>query len=87
MQKRALDKLQEIVAAHEGQRILIVTHTVVIKVLMAYFEERAMEKLWDLPYIYPTCLCRVDFTDGMAEILLHGDTSHYVRSTEDELFD
>ncbi|MNI09290.1 Phosphoserine phosphatase 1 [compost metagenome] len=87
VQKRALDKLQEIVAAHEGQRILIVTHTVVIKVLMAYFEERAMEKLWDLPYIYPTCLCRVDFTDGMAEILLHGDTSHYVRSTEDELFD
>ncbi|MNO22440.1 Phosphoserine phosphatase 1 [compost metagenome] len=87
VQKRALDKLQEIVAAHDGQRILIVTHTVVIKVLMAYFEARAMEKLWDLPYIYPTCLCRIDFTDGMAEILLHGDTSHYVKSVEDELFD
>ncbi|OKQ00027.1 histidine phosphatase family protein [Paenibacillus sp. P46E] len=87
VQKRALEKLQDIVAAHDGQHILIVTHTVVIKVLMAYFEERAMEKLWDLPYIYPTCLCRIDFTDGQAEILLHGDTSHYVNSVEDELFD
>lgn len=77
VQKRALDKLREIVEEHEGQNILIVTHTVVIKVLMAYFEERAMNKLWNLPYIYPTCLCKLEFTDGKAEILLHGDTSHY----------
>ncbi len=87
VQKRALDKLHEVVAEHDGQSILIVTHTVVIKVLMAYFEERAMENLWDLPYIHPTCLCRIDFTDGAAEILLHGDTSHYGNSVEDELFD
>ncbi|WP_245237729.1 histidine phosphatase family protein, partial [Paenibacillus ihuae] len=57
-----------------------VTHTVVIKVLMAYFEARAMDKLWELPYIYPTCLCRIDITDGVPEILLHGDISHYESS-------
>jgi phosphoserine phosphatase len=80
VQERALQKLLEIVDEHEGQTVLIVTHTVVIKVLMAHFEGRAMEQLWDLPYIYPTCLCRIDITDGVPEIVLHGDTSHYETS-------
>lgn len=74
---RALGKLQQILEEHEGQTVLIVTHSVVLKLLMAHFEGRALHKLWDLPYIYPTCLSRIDFTDGVAEILLHGDTSHY----------
>jgi broad specificity phosphatase PhoE len=77
VQTRALEMLQDILVNHQGETILIVTHSVVIKLLMAHFEERALPKLWDLPYIYPTCLCRIDFTDGVPEILLHGDTSHY----------
>ncbi|WP_340006422.1 histidine phosphatase family protein [Paenibacillus sp. FSL K6-0276] len=77
VQTRALEKLQEILTAHKGETILIVTHTVVIKLLMAYFEGRELPELWDLPYIYPTCLSKIDFTDGVPEILLHGDTSHY----------
>lgn len=80
VQARALEKLQDILAQHEGETVLIVTHTVVIKLLMAYFEGRVMQKLWDLPYINPTCLSRIDFTDGVPEILLHGDTSHYEQS-------
>lgn len=78
VQKRALGKLRELIDRHEGGTILIATHTVVVKVLMAYFEGRSMEKLWDLPYIHPTCLCRIDITNGVPEIVLHGDTSHYV---------
>lgn len=77
MQERALNKLLELVSRHEGETLLIVTHTVVIKVLMAHFEARPMNKLWDLPYIHPTCLCRIDIKDGVPEILLHGDISHY----------
>ncbi|MEK4848489.1 histidine phosphatase family protein [Paenibacillus sp. FSL H7-0756] len=80
VQERALGKLRELIDLHEAGTILIATHTVVVKVLMAYFEDRAMEKLWDLPYIHPTCLCRIDITDGEPEIVLHGDTSHYVTS-------
>ncbi|MCL6603376.1 MAG: histidine phosphatase family protein [Paenibacillus sp.] len=78
---RALNKLEEIRSIHEGESILIVTHTVVIKLLMAYFEGRPKNKLWDLPYIHPTCLCRIDFADGQAEILLHGDISHYDKNS------
>lgn len=83
VQGRALDKLRKIIDLHEGGTVLIVTHTVVIKVLMAYFEGRVMNKLWDLPYIYPTCLCRIDITDGVPEILLNGDTSHYETSVSE----
>lgn len=78
VQARALEKLQEILTVHQGETILIVTHTVVIKLLMAYFEERELPKLWNLPYIHPTCLSRIDFTEGAHQILMHGDTSHYV---------
>ncbi|TVX91863.1 histidine phosphatase family protein [Paenibacillus agilis] len=74
---RAVRKLNEIVSEHRGKSIVIVTHTVVVKVLMAYFEGRAMNKLWDLPYIHPACLCKVQFVGDEPSILLHGDISHY----------
>jgi len=77
VRSRALKKLEELLIKHKGESILIVTHTVVIKLLMGYFEGRAMTKLWDLPYIHPTCLSKIDFKDGTPEIMLHGDISHY----------
>ncbi|NUU60228.1 histidine phosphatase family protein [Paenibacillus agri] len=84
VQERALDRLAAIVDAHKGEAVLIVTHTVVIKLLMAYFEGRPLPKLWDLPYIHPTCLSRIDFTGDIPEIVLHGDISHY-ESNADEV--
>ncbi|NUU59387.1 histidine phosphatase family protein [Paenibacillus agri] len=77
VQARALHKLQDILEKHEGQSVLIVTHTITIKLLMAYFEGKAMKELWGLPEIHPTSLCRIDITDGIPDIVLHGDISHY----------
>jgi probable phosphoglycerate mutase len=77
---RALNKLQEILSRHEGQSVLIVTHTITIKLLMSYFEGKAMEELWGLPEIHPTSLCRIDIADGTPQIVLHGDISHYEAS-------
>ncbi|SDF79637.1 probable phosphoglycerate mutase [Fontibacillus panacisegetis] len=74
---RAVRKLNQIIADHQGKSILIVTHTVVVKLIMAYFEKRPMNKLWDLPYIHPACLCKVEITDNEYKIILHGDISHY----------
>lgn len=75
--ERALNKLEQIVAENTGKHILIVTHTVVLKLLMAHFEQRRLQDLWQLPYIYPACLCKVELTGTGAQILLHGDISHY----------
>ena len=75
--ERAVSKLEQLVAEHAGNHILIVTHTVVLKLLMAHFEQRRLQDLWQLPYIYPACLCKVEISEEGNQILLHGDISHY----------
>lgn len=77
--RRALAELTDIVASHRDRTVLIVTHTVVLKLLMAHFEGRPWNQLWDPPYIYPACLCQIQFpSDGSRpDIALHGDISHY----------
>ncbi|MGG3279867.1 histidine phosphatase family protein [Paenibacillus solani] len=74
---RAVNKLIDIIGSNPGASILLVTHTVVVKVLMAHFEGRSMDRLWDLPYIHPTCLSKIELTDEVPSIILHGDVSHY----------
>jgi broad specificity phosphatase PhoE len=74
---RAFAKLMEIVKLNKGKHILIVTHTVVIKLLMTYFEHRPLTQLWDPPYIHPVCLCHIRIENDEISILLHGDISHY----------
>lgn len=74
---RAISLLHDILRQHEGQSILIVTHTVVVKLLMAYFENRPLQNIWNLPFIYPACLCKVEVSERNHEIILHGDIGHY----------
>lgn len=76
VQKRAVSLIEEILRSHPEEKILIVTHTVVLKTLMAHFEGRPLERLWDPPYIPPACLNLVRVSGGKREILLHGDIGH-----------
>jgi probable phosphoglycerate mutase len=55
VQNRVLPELKDIVSNHIGTNILMVTHTVVVKILMAYFEGRALSDIWNPPYIHPAC--------------------------------
>ncbi|WP_020618655.1 histidine phosphatase family protein [Paenibacillus daejeonensis] len=77
VQARASAVLDEVLTAHRGQSVLIVTHTVVLKLLMARFEQRPLRDLWQLPYIYPACLCLIEGDEPNHTIVLHADTSHY----------
>lgn len=77
---RALHQLHEIINMNQGRAILMVTHTVVVKLLMAYFENRPMKDIWNPPYIYPACLCKIELELNQSKILLHGDISHYKES-------
>lgn len=56
---------------------LLVTHTITLKLIMAYFESRSLSKLWDSPYIYSASISMVEIKDRGWEIRLHGDISHY----------
>ncbi|GIP29405.1 phosphatase [Paenibacillus sp. J23TS9] len=75
--ERAVNKLHEIMSKNQGESILVVTHTVVIKLLMAYFEQRDLKSIWEPPYIHPTCLCQIEINEDNHSIILHGDMSHY----------
>lgn len=79
VQKRALISVNNVIKkhGHTDRNILFVTHTVTLKTIMAYFENREFDRLWDPPFIYDTSLSMIEFKDGKGTIALHGDISHF----------
>lgn len=88
VKNRVVPWLESLINIKEDINVLIVTHTVVVKILMAYFENRPMEKLWDFPYIHETSLSMVNIENDISTICFHGDISHYrdksYKSTKDD---
>lgn len=74
---RVIPKIKELLSHYKGKNILIVTHTVTLKLIMAYFENRPLEKLWDPPYIHEASLSLVEIKNKKHIIHLHADISHY----------
>ncbi|SDE43830.1 probable phosphoglycerate mutase [Paenibacillus sp. UNCCL117] len=74
---RSIGACKRIAETHAGKTILIVTHTVVVKLLMAYFENRPLKDIWNPPYIHPACLSKVVLHNDEMEIMMHGDTTHF----------
>ncbi len=77
VQNRAVACLDEIVQEHVEGNILVVTHAVVIKALLTYFEKREMKTLWSEPYIRQTSLSIIELCKGNYNVSLSGDISHY----------
>ena len=77
VQKRVLPKLSEIINKHTGSNILIVAHNVVIKIILAHFQDSPMADIWKLPPIKPASLSKVEIMDDIPKILLFGEISHY----------
>jgi len=77
VEKRALCVLKEIVEKYPAGDVLIVSHSIVVKLIMLHLEQRDIATLWHPPEIYPASLCQVTISEGQSEIFLYGDTSHY----------
>ncbi|MBD2865217.1 histidine phosphatase family protein [Paenibacillus oceani] len=79
LSERVIPALTELIAAHRGGTLLIVTHAVALKMMMAYFRGDPLKKLWQPPIIHPTALSKVvlDADRGDTAIEMLGDTSHY----------
>ncbi len=78
VQKRALKSINKIIDKNKNteRNILVVTHTITLKTIMAYFENRDFKNLWDAPFIYDTSLSLVEINNNRSKIILHGDISH-----------
>jgi broad specificity phosphatase PhoE len=75
---RALPVVREIVVAHPGERVLVVSHKATLRLLLSSllgFDARGYRDRLDQS---PACLNVVDFKDPVrARLMLFNDTSHY----------
>jgi len=76
VQERALRLINKIIRHKRSGNILIVTHGVTLKLIMAYFEKRSLENLWEPPYIQNTSVSHIQVEDEEPKIVLYANTSH-----------
>jgi broad specificity phosphatase PhoE len=74
---RVVPLLKRMLTVHNGESILIVTHTVPLKVIMSYFEDRPLARLWDPPFIHPASLSYITVDGNGFAIGKYGDMSHF----------
>lgn len=78
---RALPVVREIVSAHAGERVLVVSHKATLRLVLSSllgFDPRGYRDRLDQA---PACLNIVEFRDPVhARLMLFNDTSHYATS-------
>ena len=76
VKERVIQAIDEIINRHPQDCVLIVTHAIVVKTILAYFDHEPTQKLWNLPFIHPTSLSIIQTQNQTKKITLFGDTSH-----------
>ncbi|SCY56726.1 histidine phosphatase family protein [Alkaliphilus peptidifermentans] len=74
---RVSNEIEKIITEHYGKNILVVTHGVVLKALISYFENKEIKDLWSGAFMHSTCLNIVEIDNKERRFLLQGDISHY----------
>jgi probable phosphoglycerate mutase len=75
---RALPVVREIVVAHPGQTVLVVSHKATIRLLLASFLGFDLRGYRDRLDQAPACLNVIEFKDAVrARLMLFNDVSHY----------
>lgn len=75
---RVSNEIEKVILEHEGKNILIVTHAIVLKTLITYFENKEIKDLWTGKFMHSTCLNIVEIKNNSRAFILQGDTSHYL---------
>ncbi|MEG2354137.1 MAG: histidine phosphatase family protein [Clostridium sp.] len=73
---RARSILSEIIKNHRDGKILVVTHTALIKAIYYVVKDLSLENFWQEPYIKNTCLSIIDVDEDKITFSLECDTSH-----------
>ena len=75
---RAMPALRDIVTAHQGEEVLVVSHKATIRLLIASFLGIDARGYRDRLDQHPCCLNILDFKDAVrARLMLFNDVSHY----------
>lgn len=74
---RVSREIERIAEAYPDQEILLVTHAVVLKSLLAHFDQSDPRELWNGPFMKATSLSVIEFEGDRRHVVLRGDISHY----------
>ncbi len=73
---RAGSFLNDLKSEHDGSRILILSHGMILKVIFGLIWKHGFDKFWDDPVPLNTSLTHVKVTDGHFEIADFSNVSH-----------
>lgn len=80
VKKRVVEVLTTIMNENSGKNVLIVTHTAIVKIIMSYFQDKPLDRLWDPPRVKTASLSHISIGDDrLPRILRYGDTSFFRR--------
>ncbi|WP_184319424.1 histidine phosphatase family protein [Geobacillus subterraneus] len=82
VQQRALAAVRRIIARHEGETVLVVTHGVVLKTLIAAFKGVPLNELWAPPYVHGASVTVVEASGDVFHVIVEGDVSHIGEARE-----
>lgn len=78
VKERIMPCIKELIARHRGEEILIVSHSVALKVVLGTFEQRPLENLRKPPAVLWASLSKVVIADDLTPTIeIYADTSHY----------
>ncbi|MHA1674847.1 MAG: histidine phosphatase family protein [Promethearchaeota archaeon] len=62
-----------------NNKIMVVSHTIWIKVALASIQKQSLNEIWKSTYIHPTSLTIIEIPDGLesAKVTLEGDMEHW----------
>jgi broad specificity phosphatase PhoE len=76
VQERAKLAFQKIIEQHKEGTVLVVSHSIFLRVLIAYIRQLPLEKLFTQTPLGHTSLTKVVIKDDLHHIEFEGDTSH-----------
>jgi len=76
LQNRAVKAVQTIVDKHAGQNVLIVSHGITVKSILAHMEGLSFKDFWKGPFVQGCSLSVIDGSKG--KVLVYADTDHIV---------
>ena len=74
---RVVSAITKIVNQNEDKDILVVAHALALKVILSYFENTPLDKLFDNRILQPTSLSVVEVNNNEFQIIKYGSTEHY----------
>lgn len=76
VRKRLEFFLDYVIKNHASGNILIVTHTVTIKIILSIIKNTEIENIWEPPFIHNTSLTTIEYEEGKFSIISAGQTPH-----------